>query len=1172
VAVDGDSAMLTIGKIAPGKTEYLIASVAHGAEDYYTGSGEAAGVWLGAGLAGLGIEAGEEVTAEGLARILAGEDPTTGESLLDGARSQRTIPGFDATCSAPKSVSVLWALGDEAVREAVREAHDEAVVEATTYLESELAYGRRGHGGTEEVEGRGLVMAAFRHRSSRAGDPQLHSHVVVANLTQRGDDGKWGAIVHPALYASAKTSGYLYQASLRAKLSERLGVSWSEVTNGHAEIAGVDPDLCRRFSRRAQEIEEAAAAQGITTRAARQRIIMETRRPKPGHREATEWSPDAGDYGVEPSDSEGLHDRWARETAAMGWDPAELAGTLGQAQARTPTEEEIEAASNRLAGPSGLTEQRSTFGRGQAIQAWCETPGMATAGAAEAVTRTDAWLAGDEVQALRPGRKGKYTTQDLLRCERRLIDSAESRKQAQVGMVAPEALAAALGARTLSPEQEAMVRALTTSGAGVDIAIGRAGTGKTYALDAAREAWESSGHQVIGCALAARAAEELAADAGIQSSTMARLLISIRQDGGLVMGAVVVCDETGMVGTRDLARLERHVAAASGKLVIVGDPRQLSEIEAGGALRGLAARLGHTELTEVRRQHDPADIEALAELRHGSVEVGMAHLGRAATVTDTAQEAHAAMVSDWWEARESGASTLMLASRRGVVEDLNRTARAKMMAAGRLGADAMTVEVTPQMEYGRREWQPPEREYREGDEVAFGRNPTGKWKHLRETLAGAHNGSRGRVTGVDAEAGTVTVRLAADPHEAARYGQLRQVQAEAIETLRAEIAGLDAESPERIRAESRLGRMEANVSAGMVGQGRGKPLLGDPGREVEVPADYIGAGWLAHGYASTTHKAQGATVDQAFVLGSDDMTREAGYVALSRHRDRAHLYIVAGGLDRGEREGPAEEEDTSDPLARLTASLQRSGAEQMASDQWGRDGVTRMQRVRDLARLSLPDLADRRLAAEATIAAHRPPTRPDKARLAQARQAAVEARQARQAAEDRVELARRRERPEAEVALRNARLREALLAEAYTRAREEMDEGLSASQDPEALTAAQERREAETTRDDIRAAERRHRAVLGRAAVAVGDHPLLGCAPHSRRDRQAWERAAGEVEGYRERWGRPVNAGAEAEGGQETDRVRAMAAVAAIRPDLVAARGQTAEEEMTRHIERGMTA
>jgi conjugative relaxase-like TrwC/TraI family protein len=167
-----------------------IESIGDGVEEYYAGGAEARGTWIGSAGASFGLSG--PVDGDALRRVLAGLDPLDG-TLLRGSSSPVRVAGFDLTFSAPKSVSVLFGIGDGELRTAVRHAHDRAALEAVGYLERSAAAVRRGHGGAEVVPAAGLVAAAFRHRTSRAGDPQLHSHVLVANLG-RGPDGRWSAL------------------------------------------------------------------------------------------------------------------------------------------------------------------------------------------------------------------------------------------------------------------------------------------------------------------------------------------------------------------------------------------------------------------------------------------------------------------------------------------------------------------------------------------------------------------------------------------------------------------------------------------------------------------------------------------------------------------------------------------------------------------------------------------------------------------------------------------------------------------------------------------------------------------------------------------------------------------------------------------------------------------
>lgn len=234
--------MLSISKLAAGKVSYYLRTVASGVEDYYTGSGEAPGYWTGASAQRLGLHG--QVSERDFVRVLAGLDPRDETPLTGAGRGRkRTIPGFDATFSAPKSVSLLWALGDPGTSRTVRRAHDRAVAEALGYLErNATSVRRRG----QQVKAEGLVGAAFRHRTSRAGDPALHTHVVVANQAFTVDDGVWRTLDARVLRHHMLTAGYVYQAVLRHDIARDLGASWGPVTKGYADLAGVPRPSSRR--------------------------------------------------------------------------------------------------------------------------------------------------------------------------------------------------------------------------------------------------------------------------------------------------------------------------------------------------------------------------------------------------------------------------------------------------------------------------------------------------------------------------------------------------------------------------------------------------------------------------------------------------------------------------------------------------------------------------------------------------------------------------------------------------------------------------------------------------------------------------------------------------------------------------------------------------------------
>jgi conjugative relaxase-like TrwC/TraI family protein len=278
--------VLSIGKLVAGQERYYQTQIARGLDDYYAGRGEAPGRWVGAGAASLGLVGRVE---EGqLGALIVGRDPRSGDVL----REQETrVAALDLTFSAPKSVSVLVAVAPHPVSRALVRCHEEAVAAALAYVEETAAFVRRGkHSSRFELAG-GFVTAAFRHRMSRGLDPQLHTHCVTANMAT-GPDGRWTALHHPSLYRAALTAGYLYQAHLRARVRERLGLAWGPVRKGAAELAGIDRGVLEEFSRRRHEMRRAAERDGglaLDTRQRSEKAAVATRERKQYGVETHTW-------------------------------------------------------------------------------------------------------------------------------------------------------------------------------------------------------------------------------------------------------------------------------------------------------------------------------------------------------------------------------------------------------------------------------------------------------------------------------------------------------------------------------------------------------------------------------------------------------------------------------------------------------------------------------------------------------------------------------------------------------------------------------------------------------------------------------------------------------------------------------------------------------------------
>src|SRR5205807_4698331 len=325
-----------------------------------------------------------------------------------------------------------------------------------------------------------------------------------------------------------------------------------------------------------------------------------------------------------------------------------------------------------------------------------------------------------------------------LATEAALLAGAVSRRREKTAVVPPEVLNAVYldYRRFVSREQWEMAGRLLTRGAGVEVVVGAAGTGKTRALASAAAAWVRAGYTVTGTALAARAAAELSDATGIASSTLAKLFRDLEVGAArLDARTVVMVDEAAMVGTRDLARLCELAGRAGAKVVLVGDDRQPPAIDAGGAFGALARGVGAIQLGDNRRQEAAWERRALAELRSGDPQVALdAYRDHGRLVeAGSAEAVREAMVDAWWEARSSGASVAMVATRRDEVERLNTLARDRLRHAGHLGAELFLGG----------------RFLAVGEEVIATRN---------DRRIGVLNGTRGVVIGLDPASASLSMR------------------------------------------------------------------------------------------------------------------------------------------------------------------------------------------------------------------------------------------------------------------------------------------------------------------------------------------------------------------------------------------------------------------------------
>lgn len=684
-----------VTKIQRGNAGYWIEAVAEGDEDYYTKPGEAPGRWIGGLAQELGLEG--QVSRDAYAAALAGQHPASGEVLVrrpeprtftDSAGRERHVDpvlGYDVRFAAPKSVSLLYGVGLPEVREAVVAAHDRAVAEGFAYLEQNACFVQRGAGGAYIDPGAGLIGMAFRHRMSRAGDPALHTHVVTPNTTRAKSDGRWLSLASPkgrfAFYQHAKAAGYVYQAALRAELARELGVEWGPVQNGHADVAEIGRQVIDHFSRRRAEILEAMAERGVNSAAAAVVAAYRTREAK--------------DYGVDP---DRRRQEWIARAAEFELTPEGIDGLIAASPCREPRPL---LRSDREAALASLEQSRSHFDRREVICALAgQLPDGASAEHLEAAA--DELLGSEQVIEIHRGSDPLaptyFTTPRLWALEQRFVKTALEGREVGACVVGEETLAAVLERhRYLGADQREMVARLLRGGERIVAVAALPGTGKTTALAAAREGWEAAGHRVIGVATARSAAGELA-DAGVPSTSIAALLIraeELRSRGvdPLPARTVVFMDESSTTATPDAAALAELVEACGGKLVAIGDPRQIGAVGPGGLYGHLTQAVEPSVLTEIRRQRAEVDREIvrLAHAGRGSDALDLLRAEKRLTIADSQEEALAALVLDWHASFAKGKDAVMIARRNRDVEELNARGRALLREAGRLGSQGIEV-------------------------------------------------------------------------------------------------------------------------------------------------------------------------------------------------------------------------------------------------------------------------------------------------------------------------------------------------------------------------------------------------------------------------------------------------------------------------------------------------
>ena len=785
---------------------------------------------------------------------------------------RQAVAGYDLTFSPAKSVSTLWAVAGHDVRILIEDAHRQAWQESLAYIEREAGFTRTGAGGVAQIETHGLVAAAFDHRTSRTGDPDLHTHVVLSSKVL-GVDGKWRSLDGRPLYAIGVTASEMYNARLEDALVGKLGVAFHDVERVEAgkrpvrEIAGVSPKLMKAFSRRREAIEDRYAellrayvvehgkdpSRSVQARMSLyQQATLETRDAKapgiPLAQRVTEWRATAdavlGDTGRE---------RMLRTVfgATHEWDTrslpevAERVLELVSADRSTwkPMHVRAEAERQLRAHPLAVGVHRAAA-VDEVQQLVLGPGGMSVRLTMDALEPLPAELVrsnGDSV--FRVHGQVLYTSEAVLAAEARLV--AAGRETTPYSAQVPAHLLAGLTAG-----QADLVQHFAGSGTQLAVGVGAAGVGKSFAMARLVQAWQANGRKVIGLAPSADAAIKLGEEINAHAQTIDLLLT--RHEHGLLDGAAVragdmlLVDEAGKAGTRNLDRLLALAAERGAVVRLVGDPQQLGSVSAGGAFRLLAHELGAAEMLDVLRFRDPEEAAASLQLRTGDQSAADYYLGRGRVHEGTTVDVADQVYRGWVEDRNNGRSTIMMAASNAAVAGLNQRAQAELRTAG-----VITGDTTPLRD---------EQSAGVGDMILTRRNDRritvghrGDW---------VRNGSLFTVRSIGADGSL----------------QVQRVGGDGVTTL---------------------------------------------------PADYVTT-HVDLGYASTIDRAQGITVDTARVIAHPGMTRQELYVAMSRGHAENHAHIeVEQQLDVDVERAPDARADGAQVLRQIIA---RDGADRSATE------------------------------------------------------------------------------------------------------------------------------------------------------------------------------------------------------------------------------------------------
>jgi len=690
----------------------------------YAQRGGPAPRWLGSAVAselgihrevrvGEPVDDGELRRGGDLTRLLEGKHPDTGESLWPKKVRADHVAGFDITFSPPKSVSVLALLGgDQELADKLWQAHRDAVDATCAWMERELFVSRRGYAGRDGLMHGTVAAIGFDHATSREDDPQMHTHVVLANV-HWGEDGRIGSLDTNTFWNGkrsreriVKALGAVYEAELRKRVTEQTGLAWTKPLgkDRHREIAGVSQKVLKAFSRRRSQIEDALAASGVEgTHGARLTGALGTRQAK-SEKTASELAPE-----------------WEKRLQELGISGSDLVQQARKGAKKQEIEDALplhEQAFRVLHGPGG----RPSWTRRDLMGALGAVLGDG-ASIAELEALADEILRDPELAicVYRPadesmGREARYASAQLFQDEKEIARLTREVTREGVSQRKVERI---LSHSTLDQEQAEAVRHLTGDGSLVRLFVAPPGSGKTYTLAQAAKVWRADGREVRALTNSWRASNELVDAGAVDRGEAAAYAYALCSPQGLRWfvpeGGVVVVDEASMMPTADLAAICALADQRHATVVMVGDPRQLGSVEAGGLFALLAEQLPRCELTRNRRQVEGWMASTIDDLRKGRSELAREKLSNEGRfrVYDAPQDAVSALLDDWLAERERGSQVAIFTVTHDARKALNRLAQEQLRKAGVLQGKAVHLAASTKRE------EIDEREIYAGDEIVF---------------------------------------------------------------------------------------------------------------------------------------------------------------------------------------------------------------------------------------------------------------------------------------------------------------------------------------------------------------------------------------------------------------------------------------------------------------------